>query len=212
MPPCHCNTHSCGGAVRARNTVAIHREDDRKMRGRQALTAYQQVLDQEEEAISAYISTITLSEPNAAEFSSNKVWAPPAQVMIDNHRKSSLTPVDDVLRELDIIESDLDRLRALTTSKMESLAMPTSRTDAFPLLVTEDAVKNLQNRLYGLSVPHTRTLHARKEGIAGRLSAMNKELYAAKATWHHYLKQIPKKEEERSQAPVYDTGRCSYVH
>lgn len=211
MPPCHCNTHSCQGAIRARNTVAIHREDDRKMRSRQALTAYQQVLNQEEEEISAYISSITLAEPNAAEPSLDKLWAPPAQVMTDNCQRKSSTPLDDILHQLDAIESEIDALGVLAISQTEDLPMPTSRSDVFPLLGTQDAIKKLQNRIYGLSIPRTRMLHARQEEISGRLGTVIKTLSIAKITWKQRLNQLPDQEEDASQASLYDTGRYQCI-
>lgn len=204
MPSCYCSTHNCCGSNRARNTVAAHREDDRKAQGRLALAAYERSVDREQDEISAYISSITLSEATSINTPSQKLWSSPALVIEES---PSSTPLHDTLCQLDDIDDKLEDLKASISSQLDDLPLPSSRGDIFPMLSTEVTLKSLQTRLARVVVTRARTLQTRKDLILSHIGAVSKSLSTAKATWKRQLEQLPKGEED-GHTPIYNTGRC----
>lgn len=195
MPPCNCTTHSCNGATRNRTTVATHREDDRRARARRALAAYDEVVQQEDEKLAAYISSVVLSD-TAAPPAETYPWTP----FTDNiHERICLqktqTPITDTLNELAAIKLELEKLEREVGLLSKELSKPSSSSADFPLTPSHDAAKALQRRLANLTV-HTKTLRSQKEAVVAHLSALMKSLATAKTKWCS-TQECTKKDENK---------------
>lgn len=208
MPSCFCTHARCNGAIIGQKAFENHQRHDKQQRACEALSAANQVCQDEDEQIAAYIASLTLSDDATGDLtgSGGRLWSRSSSSTLPSSTPSLSTPhmpVSKALDQLHDIERALEDLHSTVEPRLNTLEKPSSRADLFPLKAELSQSLALQNRLSAITskVPSVRET---KGPIHGRLLAFLSKLRDAQTEWNKHLKLLP---EETSTFPTFDTGQ-----
>lgn len=214
MAKCYCVSYSCGGKEVHPRTQQNHLREDRRNASVQAYEASRRALDDQEEEITEFISTLTLSN-NVSESNSEsggRLWSrssPPISVAKEgpettNGRKYlDSTKTDSCLRLLKVLESEFQSISS-SLSRIPSIGIPSSRSSVFPLRPDLTSAYNVQDQLIGITnkSPIVREL---KESLVVRLSTFITTLKEAQDIWIKTANKISRERQDHDET-TYVTG------
>ena len=211
MPQCYCQWGSCNGATVDQRTLDTHQRQDKMQRFREAQVVATKACEDHEDSISAYISTLTLSDNATGESldSGGRLWSrsssssPPSIKTVS----SSQAPVTEALKKLRDTEKAIDTLIAESEQPLQTLDKPSICSQVFPLKSILSAARTLQGNLCSIKSRDS-SVRATKSLIEERLSAFILKLKNAQTKWNKHLGVLP---EEKNHIPIFDTGECGFT-
>ncbi len=209
MPSCFCTHARCNGAIIGQKTFENHQQHDKQQHACEALSAADQVCQDEDDRMAAYIASLTLSNDETGEPTGpgGRLWSRPSSSTLPSSTPSLSTPttahmpVGKALDQLHDIERALEDLHSTVEPQLNTLEKPSSRADLFPLKAELSQSLALEDRLAAITskVPSVRET---KGPIHGRLLAFLSKLRNAQTKWNKDLQMLP---EETSTVPTFDT-------
>ena len=228
MPACYCESYGCNGKDVVPRTLESHHREDRKRNFRHAYDKATQVCNQQNDDITSYISSLTLSDDATGNTSGlgGRLWSRSVPDDGLSRNLSALTlsgdatgsdpdtpcsrsptrrrhsPINNALSELANIEKEVRYLISVAGPQLKSLGDPSSLDDPFPLKAIISAAHSLRDRLSSFN-NQALTVRETKVTISDRLSAFLEELMNANKSWNKKIKGFPKVEKT---IPTYETS------
>ncbi|PPQ81527.1 hypothetical protein CVT26_011045 [Gymnopilus dilepis] len=159
MPRCFCLSHGCSGESLTQRLYAKHQREDKTRRVDEALLRAERACQGQDDAISDYIGSLTLSDGvtgGVEDAAAGRIWC-----RSEGRHQPAVNPslADGPLDILCQIEHDLSALLAATRPQMAHLNGPSSAEHLFPLKAAMSQARGIQDRLaavHKLNASHTR--------------------------------------------------------
>jgi len=156
---CFCDSTGCAGREVSKRVFDAHSKLDRAAQARKLQAASERILDNQVEALSTYVSSMTLSDKvtGTSQHPGGRIWSRSSTSEESAERTShcyggvsrhELT--DRNLRLLGDIEVSLNRLEADAKLQLATVGAPLARDTPFPLQPLIIAVLDIQNQLLGI--------------------------------------------------------------
>jgi hypothetical protein len=159
---CFCDSTGCAGREVSKRVFDAHSKLDRAAQARRLQAASERILDDQVEALSTYVSSMTLSDKltGASQHPGGRFWSKSSTHEESTEKIShgygpyggvsrhELT--DRNLRLLRDIEESLNRLEADAKHQLATIGVPLAGDTPFPLRPLIVAVLNIQNQLVGI--------------------------------------------------------------
>lgn len=156
---CFCNSAGCAGREVSKRVFDAHSRLDRTTQVRRHQEVSERVLKDQDEALSAYLSAMTLSDKvsGTSQHPGGRFWSKSSaneesteRISPPREGVSCYELTDRNLRLLRDIEESLDKLQADAKHQLESVGIPLARDTLFPLKSFIVAVLDIQDQLIGI--------------------------------------------------------------
>ena len=198
MLKCFCESTGCGGREVSKRVFDAHSKLDRAAQARKLQAASERVLKDQDEALSTYLSSMTLSDKvsGTSQHSGGRLWSKSSDdeesaKRISSHCRGGISRhelIDCNLRLLRDIEQSLDRLQADAKRQLASIGVPSARESPFPLKPLIVAVLDIQSQLVSikLKIP---SVNETKVSISSKTQDLLANLQHSQSQWMDQAKQ-----------------------
>jgi hypothetical protein len=207
MLKCFCDSTGCAGREVSKRVFDAHSKLDRAAQARKLQAASERILDNQVEALSTYVSSMTLSDKvtGTSQHPGGQFWSRPST---DEESAERISPryrgvsrhelTDRNLRLLRDIEVSLNRLEADAKHQLATVGVPLARNTPFPLQPLIIAVLDIQNQLVGIKqrIP---SVDEAKSSFISKAQNLLAILQDSRNQWMDRAKQC-------SQEPVLEAG------
>ena len=204
---CFCDSTGCAGREVSKRVFDAHSKLDRAAQARKLQAGSERILDNQVEALSTYISSMTLSDKvtGTSQHPGGRFWSKSSAheesaERISHHyggvSRQELT--DRNLRLLRDIEESLNRLEADAKHQLATVGVPLARDTPFPLQPLIVAVLNIQNQLVGIK-QRISSVDEAKSSFVSKAQILLAILQHSRSQWMDNAKQC-------SQEPVSEAS------
>ena len=206
MPQCFCDLSGCVGREVSKRVFDAHSRLDRAAQARKHLEASERVLKDQDEAISACLSAMTLSDKVSGTLpnSGGRFWS---NSSANEGSTEKISPryegvsrrelADRNLHLLRDIEKSLDKLQADAKHQLAIVGIPLRRDTIFPLKSVIVAVLDIQNRLVGIK-QRIASVDEAKSSISSKAQNLLAILQDSQSQWIEKAKQCSEEPVSKS--------------
>jgi hypothetical protein len=213
MFKCFCESTGCAGREVSKRVFDAHSKLDRAAQARKLQAASERVLKDEDEALSTYISSMTLSDKvsGTSQHPSDRLWSKSS----DNEESaedilhcrggvSRRELIDRNLRLLRDIEQSLNKLQADANRQLPSIEVPLTRESPFPLKPLIVAVLDIQSHLVSIKLKFP-SVNETKASISSQAQDLLARLQHSQRQWMDQAKQCMQEPATKASAD-FNTG------
>lgn len=213
MLKCFCDSMGCAGREVSKRVFDAHSRLDRTAQARKYQEASERVLKDQDEALSACLSAMTLSDKvsGTSQHPGGQFWSKSSANMESTERisshyggVSSRELTDRNLQLLRDIEKSLDKLQADAKHQLATVGIPSTRYTLFPLKPLIVAVLDIQNQLVGIK-QRIASVDKAKSSISSKAQDLLTILQCSQSQWMEKAKQCFEEPVSKSSAD-FNTG------
>jgi hypothetical protein len=201
---CFCDSTGCAGREVSIRVFDAHKTLDRAAQARKHQAASDRILKDQDEALVAYLSAMTLSDKvsGTSQHPGGRFWSKSSSA--DEESTERISPhyagvsrhelTDRNLRLLRNIEKSLDELHADAKHQLATVGIPLTRDTPFPLKPLIVSVLDIENQLIGIK--------QRAPSVVEAKSSISSKTHDLLAILQHSQSQWMEKAKKCSEEPV----------
>lgn len=208
MLKCFCDASGCAGREVSKRVFNAHSRLDRAAQARRHLEVSEHVLKDQDEALSACLSAMTLSDKvsGTSQHPGGRFWSKSsadeestASPPYEGVSRRELT--DRNLRLLRDIEKSLDKLQADAKHQLAAVGVPFTKDTSFPLKPLIVGVLDIQNQLIGIK-QRIASVEEAKSSISSKARDLLVILQHSQTQWMDKAKQCSEEPVSISNADL----------